>query len=380
MLHRSWLRQFDFSLLGGALVLSLIGLVGIYSATMQGADSSLYLKQAIWIVAGVVLCLVILAIDYRFLTDHAFVLYGITILVLIAVLIFGREINGSKSWIRFGGVGIQPSEPAKIIVILTLASYLADLNENYLRRKDVLILAGITLLPMLLITMQGDLGTALTFVPILVGTMLVAGFRWRFLAFVLVVVLCIAPLGWFTLKEHQQQRILVTLNPDLDPDGVGYQTRQSLIAIGSGGLTGKGLGNGLQSQLGFVPEIHSDFIYSLLSEEHGFLGGAVILALFLAGLLRIVSIGELASDRAGILIVTGVASLLCFHVSVNVGMTLGILPVIGIPLPLLSYGGSSTLSTFMALGLVLNVHFRRFLYGEARVGSLPAFPSRSYNL
>jgi rod shape determining protein RodA len=379
MLNRSWFRQFDFLLFGGAVCLSLIGLVGIYSATIHGADSDLFTKQAIWICSGVLLCLLVIAIDYRFLTDHAFFFYALTMLVLVGVLIFGREINGSRSWIRIGEIGIQPSEPAKIVVILALASYLSQLNDNRLRHKDLAILAGLTLLPVILITMQGDLGTALTFLPILLGTMLVAGLRLRFLAFVVLLIVLVAPVGWFTLKDHQQQRILVTLNPDLDPNGVGYQTRQSLIAIGSGGAMGKGLGNGLQSQLGFVPEIHSDFIFSLISEEHGFLGAALILSLYLAGLMRMAGIGERAADRAGILIVTGVASLICFHVFINVGMTLGILPVIGIPLPLLSYGGSSTLATFMALGLVLNVHYRRFIYGDAGATSLPHFTYRSYN-
>ena len=367
MLHRAWFRQFDYLLFGGALCLSSVGLVGIYSATIHGADSALFVRQAVWIGAGVFLTFLVMAIDYRFLTDHALLFYALTMLLLVAVLIFGREINGSKSWIRFGSFGIQPSEPAKIVVILALASYLSQLNDNYLRRKDVAALAGLTLLPVILIMMQGDLGTALTFLPILVGTMLVAGLRLKFLIVVLVVILCVAPLGWVTLKDYQKQRILVTLNPDLDPDGVGYQTRQSLIAIGSGGLMGKGLGNGLQSQLGFVPEIHSDFIFALLAEELGFLGAAAILSLYLAGLLRMAGIGDRANDRAGILIVTGVASLVCFHVFVNVGMTLGIMPAIGIPLPLLSYGGSSTLATFMALGLVLNVHSRRFVYPEASV-------------
>jgi rod shape determining protein RodA len=164
------------------------------------------------------------------------------------------------------------------------------------------------------------------------------------------------------LKDYQKQRILVTLDPDLDPQGIGYQTRQSQIAIGSGGLLGKGVGQGLQSKLGFVPEVHTDFIFALLAEEIGFVGASIILMLYLLVLMRLIHIAETARDRVGILIVTGVASLMFFHVVVNVGMTLGILPAIGIPLPLLSYGGSSILTTFAALGLALSVFQRRFVY------------------
>ncbi len=362
MIGRRLFSQFDYPLFGGTLLMSLIGLLGIYSATTHGADDSLFFRQVIWLSLGVCACLAMLLIDYHILVDNAMVLYLLTALVLLGVLFFGTEVNGSRSWIRVAGFGAQPSELAKIVLVLALANYLSGLNQNYLGRRHLVTLAGLTLLPVVLVTLQGDLGTALTFFPILLGTALVAGVRARFLMGLLILALCVAPIGWFTLKEYQKQRIRVTLNPDLDPSGVGYQTNQSLIAIGSGGMTGKGFGNGLQSQLGFVPESHSDFIFALLAEERGFLGGAFILLLYLFGLQRLVRIGETSRDRAGILVVTGVASLICFHVVVNVGMTLGIMPAIGIPLPLLSYGGSATISSFVGLGLALNVHSRRFVY------------------
>ncbi len=362
---RRLLSQFDFGIFAAALLLATIGLIGIYSATADHeATRSLFSRQGFWLGLGVLACLLALAVDYHFLIDRAFVLYGLTLLVLGGVLLFGAEINGSRSWLRFGGVGFQPSEFAKVAVVLALARYLSELNTNYLQRKHLLTLAGITLAPTILVIMQGDLGTALTYVPIMAGAVLIAGLRTRFLIGVLILTLLVAPLAWFTLKDYQKQRILVTFDPDLDPQGVGYQTKQSLIAIGSGGITGKGLGEGRQGQLGFVPEIHSDFIFSLLAEEWGLLGGSLILALYLFLLLRLVGVGERARDRAGMLIVTGVASLLCFHVIVNTGMTLGIMPAIGIPLPLVSYGGSSTISFFIALGLVLNVYSRRFVYSD----------------
>jgi len=229
-------------------------------------------------------------------------------------------------------------------------------------RSGFVRLAGIVVVPVLLVILQGDLGTALMYFPILAGMMLVAGLKPRFMIGVLILVVLVAPIGWFSLKGYQKQRIMVTLNPELDPKGIGYQTRQSQIAIGSGGFFGTGIGNGLQSQLGFVPEVHTDFIFSLLAEETGLVGAFIVLMLYLFVLLRLLLIAEKARDRAGILIMTGIASLMFFHVAINVGMTLGMVPAIGIPLPLLSYGGSSAVSTYVALGLALNVHFRRFVY------------------
>ncbi len=224
-------------------------------------------------------------------------------------------------------------------------------------------LSVITLVPAFLIVLQGDLGTALMYLPVVAGmTMVVTGLRMRFFVGVLMFSLLIAPIAWFSLKDYQKQRILVTFDPELDPQGIGYQARQSQIAIGSGGLLGKGVGQGLQSKLGFVPEVHTDFIFALLAEETGLVGASLILMLYLLVLTRLIYIAEVARDRVGILIVTGVASLMFFHVMVNVGMTLGVLPAVGIPLPLLSYGGSSTLTTFAAVGLALNVFQRRFVY------------------
>jgi rod shape determining protein RodA len=364
MINLRGLAQFDYWLFLGAIAVASLGLVGVFSATTHGAMPNLHQRQLTWVVLGALVCLIVVLIDYHILIDNAFPIYAGMILVLIGVLIFGTEVNGSKSWVRVAGFNFQPSELAKIVVILVLSRYLTEINRPYLTRRDVMALAGLTLGPVVLVTMQGDLGTALTFVPILAGIMAVAGLRARFLVGVLIVVLCVAPIGWLTLKDYQKQRILVTMNPELDPQGVGYQTKQSLIAIGSGGITGKGFGEGLQGQLGFVPEIHSDFIFALLCEEQGLIGGGLFLALYLLGLLRLLRIGETARDRPGILIVTGIASLFFFHLIVNVGMTLGLLPAIGIPLPLLSYGGSVTLTTFAAIGLALSVHHRKFVHSD----------------
>ena len=360
--ERGILTQFDYALFLGALILALLGALGIYNASPESGDYSFFLRHLLWISVGVGVCLLVMSIDYHFLADHAFLLYALSALLLIGTLFFGTEINGSRSWLTFGGMSFQPSELAKLTVILLLAQYLGELNDNYLERRHFLILASITLFPMILITIQGDLGTALMYLPILMGMVVVVGVRKQLLVGVLAVSLCVAPLSWFFLQDYQKQRILVTFDPGLDPQGIGYQSRQSQIAIGSGGLFGKGLGQGLQSQLGFVPEIHTDFIFAILAEEIGFVGSILILMLYLLILMRLIRIAETARDRVGILMSAGVASLMFFHVAINVGMALGIVPPIGIPLPLLSYGGSATVTVFAALGLALNVYQRRFVY------------------
>jgi rod shape determining protein RodA len=365
MLTRRFLSQFDYCLFLAVVILALIGAMGIYNGSAEDGNYSLFSRHLLWIGLGITVCLFITSIDYHFLTDHAFLLYGLTTLLLLGILLFGREINGSKSWFTIGQVNFQPSEIAKVVLILALARYLSEISGSFLQHRHLFALGALTLCPMVLITLQGDLGTALMYLPILFGIVIVAGLRGRFLIGILLVALCVTPLGWFFLKGYQKERILVTLDPGRDPQGVGYQSRQSQIAIGSGGLFGKGLGQGLQSQLGFVPEIHTDFVFAILAEEIGFVGSICILMLYLLVLMRLIRIAEKARDRVGILLITGITSFIFFHVAINVSMTLGIVPPIGIPLPLLSYGGSSTITTFTALGLALNVHQRRFVYSPA---------------
>ena len=362
MVSRRFFADFDFLLFGAALLLALVGILGIYSATTQGGPTHILTRHIAWVGLGVLACFLVASIDYHLLADYALFFYGCSILCMIAILFFGVEVKGTRSWLRLWGVGFQPSELVKIVLILTLARYLGERNENYVTRRDFVMLTAMTLLPTILVILQGDLGTALMYFPVLIGIMVVGGLKMRFLAGVLIVALCVAPTGWLLLEDYQKQRILVTLDPELDPQGYGYQTRQSQIAIGSGGVIGRGLGQGSQARLGFVPEIYTDFIFALLGEETGFIGASFILLLYLLVLMRLMHIAEAARDRTGILITTGVASLLCFHVLVNVGMALGISPAVGIPLPLLSYGGSATLTNFIAFGLVLSIHYRRFVY------------------
>ena len=307
-------------------MLSLIGALGAYSAETPGGPENTFVRQLVWIGLGLCVCLAVAAVDYHLLTDYAFLLYIGAILMLLAVLLFGVEIHGSKSWLAVGPVRFQPSEFGKLVLILTLARYLAAIEGPSVRRRHFLAITLLTLVPMGLVILQGDLGTAMMYFPILLAVILVAGLRLRFLVGLLALMLCMAPAGWFVMKNYQRQRILATLNPELDPQGVGYQTRQSLIAIGSGGLFGKGIGQGDQSQLGFVPEIHSDFIFSLIAEEAGLVGASVILLLYLLVLMRMVHIADVARDRTGIYIIAGLVALIFSHVVVNLGMTLGLLP------------------------------------------------------
>lgn len=362
MITRRTLAQFDFVLFGIVLCLSAIGILGVYSATEGWGESTLYMNQIIRVCLGLVICLIFVSIDYRILVDYAFVWYSGAIALLLWVLLFGNVVNNSKSWIIIAGFSFQPSEVTKIAVILVLTKYLSDLNTNYLSYRNLFGIGLICGVPVFLVMLQRDWGTALMYLPMSAGIAFVAGIRAKFLVVMAIIMLLLIPAVWFNLKDYQKMRVLVTVDPDLDPQGIGYQTRQSRIAIGSGGVFGRGIGNGLQSRLGFVPESHTDFIFTLLAEETGFLGSSVIILLFLLLLTRVISVAEQARDRAGILIVTGVVCLLLSHIVINIGMVLGVVPAIGIPLPFLSYGGSSIIATFMAIGLILNVRIRRFFY------------------
>ncbi len=359
-INRSW-GQIDFLLLALVGALALLGVLGVYSAGLS-SGGRFYSGQLVRIGLGFAVCLFVMLFDYRKLVERAFVLYILALLVLAGVLIFGSEVNGSKSWIHVGGLTFQPSEFTKIVVLLAVIRLISDSREEYLTHRRLMNVGVVCLIPILLIILQRDLGTAIMFVPVVGGILLAAGVRRRLLIGVLVVGLVSTPLVWFGLKDYQRQRVLVTLDPGRDPLGIGYQTRQAQIAIGSGGLVGRGIGEGRQSQLGFVPESHTDFIFALLAEETGFLGAASILLLYFLLLSRLITIGVEAKDRAGMLIIAGVVAFIFSHVLINVGMALGIVPPIGIPLPFLSYGGSSTLTTFAAIGLALSVSLRRYMY------------------
>ena len=338
-----------------------IGVVEIYSATHASHFAGMHIRQIWWIVLGIVAMFIFSRLDYHRILDQALILYLIGIAALILVLAVGHTRFGAKRWIPFLGQFLQVSELVKLTIIVVLARFFSEVRSERLSLTDLLKLGGLVGLPLGLILLQPDLGTALVLVPMLVVGAFLAGIKWQHAAAAVVLAVMMLPMGWHVLKPYQKERITSFLRPEEDPKGSGYQLLQSKIAVGSGGFWGKGFGNGSQNQLGFVPVRYSDFILSAWAEEQGFKGVFLALCLYMALLLRLVQNAQRAKDRAGMFLVMGVAAALGFHVLVNVAMVIGYMPVTGIPLPLMSYGGSATLFVFLALGLVMNVRVRRFV-------------------
>jgi rod shape determining protein RodA len=280
---------------------------------------------------------------------------------LVGVLLIGRLVFGSRRWIKLLGVNLQVSEFVKLVIILVVARYMSELRSEQINARDLLKLGGLVGIPALLVMYQPDLGTGLTYLPILAAGVLIAGVKWRYLAIIAVAGALTLPVGWYFLKDYQRQRLVTFVDPSGDPRGAGYQVIQSKIAVGDGGVWGRGVTRGTQTQLRFLPATHTDLIFSSFAEEHGFVGVVVVLALYFLLLMQIVQNAQMAPDRAGMYVCIGVAALLLFHVLVNVGMVVGRMPVTGIPLPLMSSGGSNMFSVFMMLGLVNSVRLRRFV-------------------
>ena len=281
--------------------------------------------------------------------------------LLVTVLAVGHSRFGAKRWLPVLGQFLQVSELAKLIIIVALARFYTEVRTDELSLADLCKAGVLTAVPVGLILLQPDLGTALVLVPVAVVGAYLAGIQWKHAAVLLLAGAMMLPVGWHFLKPYQKERVTTFLRPEDDPKGSGYQILQSKIAVGSGGFWGKGLGHGSQNQLGFVPVRYSDFIMAALAEETGFAGVFLALVLYAALLLRLIQNAQRAKDRAGMFLVMGVAAILGFHVLVNVAMVIGFMPVTGIPLPLMSYGGSATLFVFLALGLVMNVRLRRFV-------------------
>jgi rod shape determining protein RodA len=364
------LTDFDWWLLLAVLGMTGFGILEIYSAQ---PEDDYWSRQVVWVGLGVIAMLVVTVVDYRRIAEAAWTMYSGSILLLVLVLIFGQEINGARAWFRIGGFSLQPSELAKLATIVTVARYLARVREQkkkksrgeqYLTLREIGTAAGMGLLPVVLIVLEPDQGTALTFFPVLAGMIFVSGVRPRWIVTGIVLVGIVGGLGWqfrsHFLKPYQLQRIDVVLHPEkADPRGFGYHTMQSNIAVGSGGIWGKGITRGTQSRLGFLPYPHTDFIASVVAEETGFAGMMAVLAVYVFILMRSIGHAERSPDQLGMILITGIVCLLGFHAVINLGMVVGLLPIMGIPLPLLSYGGSSIIATFMALGLVANVRLYR---------------------
>lgn len=360
MIQKKTFEILDWRLLLPVLALCFIGILSIYSSTQALHDKTFLWRQCFSILLGLVVCAITIKIDYHTFTDYIPYLYGFAVLLLVAVLIFGKEINGNKSWLVVAGLQFQPSEGVKVLMIIMLARVLSNVRHEQLSLQELIICCLIAALPTVLVVLQGDLGTALTYIPIALVLVFLIGIPRRSLVVALVALALLVPAGWASLKTYQRQRIIATLNPDLDPKGIGYQARQSKIALGSGGFLGKGFKQGSQARLGFIPEHQTDFVFAGLTEERGLLGALVTLGLYWYLLMRTLAVTRVARDRIGILMVVGVVAMLAVHIVVNIGMVTGLLPVIGIPLPLLSYGGSSCTATLFGIGLVLSVQLRRY--------------------
>jgi rod shape determining protein RodA len=356
------IRDFDWTMFIVMMIICGLGVLQIFSATHDTIWQGSWWKQLLFIVAGIVLMWIATSVDYHALMSHVYPLYIASVVLLVTVLVVGKRAFGSTRWIALpGGFRFQVSEFAKIAIVLLVARFLTELRTDVLERNDLLKLAGVILVPMALIAKEPDLGTALTYLPILAIGVFLAGMPWKYWLAIGIVALIVVPIGFTALQPYQKSRIVSFLDPERDPQGTGYQLIQSKIAVGAGGTWGKGVTKGSQTQLRFLPVPHTDFIFSAFAEEHGFIGVMVVMVLYFVLLMQIVQNAQTAPDRAGMYVCMGVGALLLFHILVNVGMVVGRMPVTGIPLPLMSYGGSSIWSTFLMLGLVNSVRIRRFV-------------------
>ncbi|MFZ0821987.1 MAG: rod shape-determining protein RodA [Candidatus Acidiferrales bacterium] len=363
MRERAGIREYDWWLLGIAGAICALGTLEIYSAThsMHAPGTPMYLKQICWLGLGVICMLAVSRIDYHRILEQAPILYLIGLILLLAVAAVGATRLGAKRWLPILGAFFQVSELVKLIIIIVLARFYSEVRTDRLSLGDLLKVGVLTGIPLVLILKEPDLGTALVLLPVAVLGAFLAGIQWKHAAAIVLLGAMMLPVGWHFMSPYQKHRVDTFLRPEDDLKKTGYQVQQSKIAVGAGGFWGKGLGRGSQNQGSFVPIAYSDFILAAFAEETGFIGVLLTLTLYMALLLRLVHNATRAMDRSGMYLVMGVAAVLGFHVLVNAAMVIGYMPVTGIPLPLMSYGGSATLFIFLALGLVMNVRIRRFV-------------------
>jgi rod shape determining protein RodA len=354
-------RDFDWLLLTFVLFICGLGIMEIRSATGHTKFAGAHIKQLYWIIGGVGAMFVISLVNYQALVEKVHWMYIAAISALMAVMLFGQKYLGARRWIKMpGGQHFQPSEWVKLILILAVAKYFAEMHQRELSWSDMIKAGAIVGFPMLMVLAQPDLGTALTYLPIAIMGLFLGGLRAKQALAVVLLAGMTMPVAWFkVLKPYQRERLTSFMNPEADRQGSGYQVNQSLIAVGSGGIWGSSEGS--QTHLAFLPVPQTDFIFAAFAEEHGFVGALGVLLLYFIVLMRLTQNAQTAPDRAGAFLVMGVVAVLSFHVLVNVGMVVGFMPVTGIPLPLMSYGGSSVLFMFLALGMVMNVRMRRFV-------------------
>lgn len=356
------LGRLDFTLTLLVLTLAFVGIMVQFSASRSATpDASFpyYAKHAIRFMIGCSAALIIVCMDYRFLVAIAPALYAGGLILLFAVLIAGTTVKGGERWLTLGPLTLQPSEQMKLILIFMLAWYLEKIGKKVRRIPFFFLALFISAIPALLILRQPNLGTAAALGPIVLVMLYVAGCKRSHLAVLLIAATLAAPVGWMQLRPYQKERIASFIKPEADPQGTGWHTLQSKVTVGSGGFSGKGFLQGTQTYLSYLPEHHTDFIFSLLAEETGFIGSVAVLALFALFILRGLSFAYDCPEMSGSVLVAGIVAVLAFHVFVNIAITVGLMPVTGIPLPFMSYGGSFYLTTMMCVGVLQSVDIRK---------------------
>ncbi|MCC5911172.1 MAG: rod shape-determining protein RodA [Clostridiaceae bacterium] len=356
------IKKIDFGLIAVVLLICILGIVMVGSATHNIGYERFIRTQIASIIMGFIAIGFILFFDYDMLGRLYVPIYIFSNILLVAVLLFGTgaEVWGANRWLRIGGFQFQPSDFAKIGIIICLAKMLDNHKDSLYKLSTIGKILAFVGFPMALISRQPDLGTTMAFAFFSFGMIFIAGLKYKYIFMTGLISILTFPLLWIgILKDYQKTRIITFLNPDLDPLGTGYHAIQSRMAVGNGMIFGKGLLNGTQSQFGFLPEKHTDFIFSVLAEELGFIGAGILILLYCIMIYKCINIARDAKDDFGAYLATGVACMLAFHIFSNIGMTIGLMPVTGKPLPFISYGGTFMLSNMMALGLVLNVNMRR---------------------
>lgn len=356
------LKNIDYVLIVSVIIVSILGIIAISSAThvTNGGSTKNVILQSIWLVISLSAAFLMIKTDYNVLGNYYKIIYTVSIVLLLITLVIGSSTNGAKSWVRIGGINFQFSEIAKVFFIISLAKLLDLKKEKINKVYELFKIVIFVSIPIFLILKQNDTGTALVFIAIFLGMLFISGINiWYIVSFFAIGTVSAPVIFKYFLQEYQKKRILTFLNPNLDKMGAGYHVFQSKIAIGSGQITGFGLYKGSQVQFNFLPEASTDFIYSVVGQELGFIGTMTILILYFIMLLRLIRIAMISKDNFGALIVAGIISMFLFHIFENIGMTIGLMPVTGIPLPFMSYGGSSLFANFVAIGLALNIGIRR---------------------
>ncbi|MCE5193946.1 MAG: rod shape-determining protein RodA [Nitrospiraceae bacterium] len=366
-IDRRLIKNFDWVSFSIVLMLSIISIMTIFSTTravIPGEETSFYIRQIIWLIIGIAILFLIVSFDYIWLSRYAYPLYIIGILLLISVLIAGKVGMGAKRWLYLGFFSFQPSEFFRIIFVIFIARYFIGISENMGLYSLFSIFIIFVFIPLIMILKQPDLGTALMILIIFLSLSLIKGLQKKVVTFLLIVSIVSIPfignIVWDGLKDYQKNRLVAFIDPDIDPAGIGYHINQSKVAIGSGGFAGKGYMQGTQGPFRFLPEKHTDFIFAAFAEEWGFIGCFLLLLLYLAFILRGIDTAIKAKDEFGRLLAVGITFMFTVYIIINIGMTLGLMPVVGIPLPFMSYGGTALLSNFIAAGLLINVRTRRF--------------------